>query len=351
MTSFENPPHLTDQDSVLVSAKAMQNAVADLQEIRPGPGLAKMAYLLVIFVGFTSCAFIAQNSTLFCLFSVASGMSIAAWIILSHDAIHHTLTGWATVDEIIPRIVSYPLIWVHGMYSEIHKLHHKMNGDDFRDPERVQWTEEEFHKASPKEQFYVKYQWIIDILVFAGFGMIYKTTAKALKFYQQSKSVRRAYWWDLIGILSVNIVIYSIAIHYGHGIKYLIFWLILERVTGGIIQWRAHIEHYGLWGKGQHYFATQAYNCRNLKTNKLMSWYVNHLNFHSVHHAFPRIPFYHLQTAHERIMALFDQPHVAGLTVDQGYLTTTLRLARTPQVISSQVASPITGQKLMINVD
>ena len=82
---------------------------------------------------------------------------------------------------------------------------------------------------------------------------------------------------------------------------YLLFWLILERTIGIVLQTRDHLEHYALWGNFKNHQLTQPYASRNLQTSFPVGWLMGGLNYHAVHHAFPEIPFNELPTAFERI--------------------------------------------------
>ena len=321
----------------MVTAKELQAAVADLQTTRPWHGVVKTLICAGLTVPLLLLALSAQGWAETIAYAIACGTVLAAWMITTHDAIHTTLTGWTWFDEVVPRLVSWPLLWVHGAYSEIHKIHHKMNGDDFKDPERVQWTAEEYTQASALGRFYVRHQWFIDIFVFAAFGLLYKTIRQGIEFAPKSKGLRRQLSFDLIGIVTCYTALYAGAAYFfgatvGHTF---VVWFILERITGGVLQWRAHVEHYGLWGKGRHYFETQNYSCRNLRSNALGRWFFNYLNFHSVHHAFPRVPFYHLGTAHHRFMALYAQRAGEPLIEEGGYLAASWYHLRHPSVIGA----------------
>lgn len=339
-----------DKKEAWVAARDLQSAVRDLQTTEPGPGLRKTLVLGILTLGFIALAMTSIQNSAFWLYAGLAGFVFGAWIITSHDAIHHTLTGWVWFDEVIPRLFSFPMLWTHGTYAEIHKLHHKMNGDDVTDPERVQWTREEYEDATPLQRFYVRHQWWIDIFVFAGIGLIVKTVYQGCKFFSKSKGLRRQMGLDLAGIAAAQGLIYTLAIKNGVGLDWLFCWLIMERFSGGIMQWRSHIEHYGLWGKGRHYFETQAYNCRNITTSPLVSWYFNHLNFHSVHHAFPRVPFYKLETAHRRFHELYGRQGVEPLVQVDGYLKTTWRLMRQPRVIGPVDPTSGHGARQMLSV-
>lgn len=295
-------------------------------------------------------ALTADSTPAFLGLTVLAAIFYGSWLITTHDAIHHTLTGWAWFDELVPRLMSWPFIWFHGMYADVHKLHHKMNGDDFRDPERVQWTLEEYQAAGPLGRFYVRHQWFIGIFVLGGIGLIVDTARQAFKAARVSKTTRKQIALDLAGIIPLQVGIYSYAAAHGGVLHYLMFWLIAERIGGGILQWRAHVEHYGLWGKGRHYFETQAYNCRNVRTTGWTSWFFNRLNYHSVHHAFPRVPFYALKEAHARFQALYGKAAGEPLVEEDFYLRTALRLARQPSVIGDVDPASPSGRRRMVAV-
>ncbi len=334
----------------MIAAREFQKAVLDLQATRPGPGVRKTLLMAALTLPAGYMALTADAFAAFFAWSLVTGCFYASWLITTHDAIHHTLTGWRWFDELVPRLISHPIVWVHGTYAEVHKLHHKMNGAELDDPERVQWTEAEYAAAAPLGRFYARHQWFFDIFVFGGVGLIYETVRAALPFYRKSKGIRRQLRLDLGAIVAWNAAIYAYAASQGMALRYLIFWLCMERIGGGVLQWRAHIEHYGLWGKGRHYFETQALVCRNLNTSAFGSWFFNRLNFHSVHHAFPRVPFYLLGAAHARFQELYRQDDEAQLVQDESYIGTALRLARAPTVIGPVDPASPSGRHLMVPI-
>jgi fatty acid desaturase len=332
-----------------VAPKLWQKAVLDLQATKPGPGLVKAATLTALVAPCAYGAVSAESGWAFFAWAALAGYFLVAMLITTHDAIHHTFTGWRWFDEIFPRLVSWPVIWVHGTYAEVHKLHHKMNGDEYADPERVQWTVEEYERAGPLGKFYVRHQWVLDILVFGGLGLIYKTASHAYRLRAKSKGIRRQLALDLVGIVGSNAVIYTVAASHGAAVRWFLFWVIAERMGGAVLQWRAHVEHYGLWGKGRHYFETQAYACRNVTTSRFVSWYMNGLNFHSAHHMFPRIPFYHLREAHRRLGDLA-RDHGAGLVQDLGYMAVTRRLVGAPALIGGVDPASERGSRMQVAI-
>ena len=337
-----------DQAGTTISARQLQLSIRDLEKVDPWKGFWKFLTLILFFCASSAGAISTDSTLVFLILGITGGIIGAALLILTHDSIHDTLTGWTWFDEHIPRI-SNGILWFHGLYKEIHKIHHKMNGDDIEDPERVQWTIQEYQQASPFVRFYVRHQWFFDIFIFAGLGLIYKTVSHASRYYPKSKAVRREFALDLLGIMGSHAVIYGTALAHGVAMKYFVYWIILERVAGGILQCRAHIEHYGLWGKGRHFFETQILNCRNIRTNFLAQWHFNYLNYHSVHHAFPRIPFYNLREAHLRVTQILrDVDQNYPLPEAEGYFKTSFEIASRPTLIGDETKP--SGQRHMIAI-
>jgi fatty acid desaturase len=281
------------------------------------------------YVAVAVCAFQAASVPGFLFFSILASIVGGSLIITTHDGIHHTLTGWGWFDELAPRLMGMTIFWPHGTYAEIHKLHHKMNGSDPLDPERTQWTDAEYASAGPIGKFRARHQFLLAVLVYGGIGLLQGLIRNALRFAPKSKSVRRQLWLDGALTLAFNGALFTLLAQHGLALKYLAYWFILERVGGGIMQFRAHILHYGLWGKEANFFETQIFNSRNIRTNAFTSWYFVHLNFHSVHHAFPTVPFYNLEKAHQRLLALYGREGVRKpMKEDVGYARTALRLMR-----------------------
>lgn len=309
----------------VVSPKELTRALADLHAMRPGPGLFRIAFgLAVAAIPFT-LAWQAESRIAFVGYAVFAALWLGSVLITTHDAIHHTLTGWAWFDELMPRLLSVPILWPHGTYAELHKLHHKMNGVDPNDPERAQWTDVEYENAGPFGRFLARHHFALAVFVYGGVGLIISQLRSAIRFYPRSKGVRFQLWLDLGLMVVFNGAMYAYMASLGQSWKYVLLWVVLERVGGGMLQFRGNILHFGLWGKHANFFETQIFNSRNIRTNPLVSWYFVHLNFHSVHHSFPTIPFYNLAEAHRRVKALYAGRRME-IHEDEGYLRTAWRL-------------------------
>jgi fatty acid desaturase len=319
-----------DFPSALVS-----KSVADLHKMRAAPGFIRFFSTVIPFLLFIVLSWqFSLSDVWFYIAGTLAGVFFAATAVTTHDAIHNTLTGIKWFDEISARLVTWPVLWPHGVYSEVHKLHHKMNGVDLRDPERVTFTEAEYNSAHSVVRFFMRHKMVLALFL-GGLGMIATHVYRAFGFYSQSRAVRRQLIIDLVGIICVNGIIYVAAAAQGQLLKAFLLYVLVERIGGGILQFRAHIEHYGLSGKRVNFYATQLYTCRNITTNPWMSWLMNGLNFHSIHHAFPKIPFYNLKEATQRVDDVLKQNNAESLPSADGYLRTYIELSRELKLIKS----------------
>lgn len=328
----------------------LRSSVADLNTVNPWLGVLRFCSLGMVCLSLMVFAWGSPNLWGFVGYSAIAGFVYALWYICTHDATHHTLTGWNWFDEGLPRLISYPMLWMHGVYAQLHRLHHAWNGTNLHDPERVQWTVEEYQNASPWLQWYVRHQWEIDLFVLGGFGMIGKTLIKGWQLGEQFPAIRRSWFVDAIGIVLVQVSCFTWAILSNHLWRYLLFWLILERVIGIVVQARDHLEHYGMWSRAEGHQLTQLYSSRNLTVYPIVAWFVGGLNYHSIHHAFPSVPFDQLPKAFCRIQTVLEQHHLPPMTVGSGYVRETWRLSTQPLLIGAPDSSAASGRYQMVNL-
>lgn len=319
-----------------VSNQALQEAVADLQTVNVWTGLWRFLSLGIATLGCMAIAWTAGSEWLFWGGTVAAGVFYALWLLCTHDAIHHTLLGWPLVEATLARMISWPMLWPVGVYSQLHRLHHGWNGLDVRDPERYQRTVQEYQQASAWGQWYMRHQWIVNIFILGGFGIIIKTLRAGLQFQDQFPQLRRQLWTDILGMgLAQTILLTAVVLSHTSVLRYLLFWLCLERVVGAIAQTRAHLEHYGLWRQVGGHQLTQLYASRNLQTSAWFGWLIGGLNYHAVHHAFPSIPFDQLPEAHGRIQTVLTEHGLPMMVIEPGYLSTIPRLITEVALIPS----------------
>ncbi|MGB3291760.1 MAG: fatty acid desaturase [Phormidesmis sp.] len=312
----------------------LRAAVADLKAINPWAGFFRFTSLGCVTVGLAVLTWHASHLSGFVLGAIATSIPYAFWLICTHDATHRSLTGWAWYDTLMPRLISWPMLWPVGTYNQLHRLHHGWNGSDLRDPERIQWTAADYQSAPAWQRGYVRYQWVVDIFILGGLGAIFKTFANGLKLRDNAPHLPAQMSIDAVGIIVVQTAILSFLylqkISLG---KYLLFWLLLERGISVIIETRDHLEHYGLWQQASNYQLTQLYACRNVKAAGWVNWLMGGLPYHSVHHAFPQIPYYQLPEAFRRIQSVLHRHQLPPMVMESGYLAASLRLSTHPSLI------------------
>ncbi|WP_261264984.1 fatty acid desaturase family protein [Laspinema olomoucense] len=315
--------------------QSLQQVTADLQSIDPVPGLLRFTILGFLSLSLLLIAWTTANPIFFATTATLGGFLWGFWLICTHDMTHQTLTGWKNCDRLLPYVISWPLFWPYGVYATLHPWHHAWNGINLRDPERVQWTEVEYQQAHPLVQFYIRHQWAIDIAIFGGIGLIFKTLVKGLQFQEQIPRLRQQLIRDILGSVSIHTLLFTGAYLQGKVLHYLLLWLILERAIGLVMQTRDHLEHYGLWGKSTTSHLTQLYGGRNIATHPLIGWLMGGLSYHAIHHAFPGIPFYHLPEACDRIQTVLQDHELPPMKLDPGYLKSAYHLGKNPVLIGA----------------
>jgi fatty acid desaturase len=328
----------------------LQTTITDLRLVEPRIGLFRFVTIGVVVFSLMALAWSVSNLFDFVVITAIAGIFYAFWIICSHDSVHQTLTGWVWFETIMPRLITWPMLWPHGTYVLLHRLHHGWNGIDLRDPERVQWTTEEYQRANPLLRWYVRYQGLLDIFILGGIGLIIKTFMHGWKLRNVLPQLQTQIWLDLTGILTIQGSLLLFFNQQGEIDRYILFWLILERTIGAIGQARDRLEHYGRWGQTGGYQLTQLYACRNLDTYPWIGWLMGGLNYHAVHHAFPDIPFNKLPEAFDRIQAVLRRHDLPLMLQGKGYVHETIKLGQHPSTIGAVDPQDVRGRYSSIAV-
>lgn len=307
-----------------------------LHEMRALPGILQSALRLsvqIVLVTLAVRAWQAEAYGWFALLAITGGVWFGGAISLTHDALHHRLTGIRWLDETIARVISWPLGWPIGLYSRVHLVHHRWAGGSFQDPERIQPTKTEYERASTIKRWYFRNQVWFNILIAGGFGLLARVMADASRHRDDIPGVTRQMVIDHAGIAAVTTAWVAAAYAFGGWhllIGCTLIWIAAERCTGALHQMRNHAEHYGLWGERGSHLDTQYFNARDVDTSAIAAWYFNHLNRHATHHALIGVPYYNLEAAHHYLREGFRERHVE-VRQSRGYLSEVLaanRLAR-----------------------
>jgi fatty acid desaturase len=175
---------------------------------------------------------------------------------------------------------------------------------------------------------------MMDIFILGGIGLIIRTWTQALKNWSNLPHIKVNFWLDVTGILLIQSTFMTLAFLDHKLLKYFLFWLILERAIGIIIQVREHLEHYGTWDPQHHYTLTQLYSSRNLTTVPVIDWLMGGLPYHAIHHAFPGIPFHQLPQAFQMVQNILSQYDLPPLKTGKGYFHETLTVSQIPLLIT-----------------
>jgi fatty acid desaturase len=157
---------------------------------------------------------------------------------------------------------------------------------------------------------------------------------------QLAATIRRQLWIDGVGIVALHGVLLGWALTAGAIGRYLVFWVVVERIVGIIIQAREHLEHYGLWRSSHSHLLTQLYATRNVQAIGLVNWLMGGLPYHSIHHAFPGIPFDRLPEAFDRVQAVLAAHGQPPLVVAPGYWPGSWQLSRDRRALIATAIDP-----------
>jgi fatty acid desaturase len=125
-----------------------------------------------------------------------------------------------------------------------------------------------------------------------------------------------------------------LAISQGVLVRYLLFWLLLERVIGAVVQFRGLVEHHGLWQAQSCHLLTQLYASRSITASGFLNALMGGLPHHSIHHAFPWIPAARLPLASQRIAAVLERHGAPALPQLSSYGQALTMLWREAPLIS-----------------
>ena len=232
-------------------------------------------------------------------------------MISTHDISHGTLLGQKNLEQAIGCALSWPTGWPYLTYRNLHMLHHRMNGMELEDPERREPTNEEAAKANPIRQWHFRHPFWGSALLMGGIQLIGSMLWFGWRLRDKHSRLQHGLRHDAIGIVLTLALMVSVALWLGGLLKLLIMLLVIERVVGGVMQVRGMIEHHRLWVPSSTYEMTQLYTSRNIQSGPLLNFLMGGLPHHSLHHAFPSIPYNQLPKASriaERVLQQHGKP-------------------------------------------
>jgi fatty acid desaturase len=255
-----------------------------------------------------------------------AGGAYALLLIASHEMVHGTCLGLGRWEQPLGCLLSWPMAWPFLTYSRLHRLHHRWNGRDSRDPERTTALPEDGELAGMLRWLWQRQQLPLRLGLLGGVGLIADTAIKGWRLRAVDKSLAPAQRLDGVGVSVVQAAMLLLALANGVLGRYLLFWLLLERVIGLIVQFRGLVEHHGLWQPRGSHLLTQLSSTRNVNAASWLNALMGGLPHHSAHHAFPWIPSARLPLASRRITAVLQRhgaealPHAASYGQALGWL-------------------------------
>jgi fatty acid desaturase len=228
-------------------------------------------------------------------------------LIATHEMVHGSLLGYRTVEQWLACLLSWPMAWPYLTYARLHHLHHRWNGCDLRDPERTTPLPQERLAAGPLRRLVQRHLLWWRVGVLGGVGMIADTARKGFWLQRQDQGLVQARFIDGAGVTVVHTAMLLIALTQGELGRYLLFWLLLERVIGAIVQFRGMVEHHLLWQSRETHLLTQLYASRTITAGSWLNALMGGLPHHGAHHAFPSIPSERLPLATRRIALVLER--------------------------------------------
>ncbi len=285
----------------------LREAVADLTTVAPLLGLLRIATFGGLLIGGTWRFWSTESPLASMGFLTVAGIAYALLLISTHEAVHGTLLGRPRLEFAFSCLISWPMAWPFATYASLHRLHHRWNGCDGRDPERVDPLAEEIQQAGPLRRWHQRHPFWLRALLLGGVGLIVDTAHKGVVLRSCDPRLPARLRLDLAGVLVVHLAMLGLAIAHGVLLRYLLFWLVVERLIGVIIQTRGLIEHHGLWTPSASHRLTQLRSSRSVGASIWLNACLGGLPHHAAHHAFPAIPFQRLPEASARLSAVLER--------------------------------------------
>lgn len=248
-----------------------------------------------------------------------AGVAYGLLLIATHEMVHGTLFGYRALEQWLACLLSWPMAWPYLTYARLHHLHHRWNGCDPRDPERTTPLLRERLAAGPLRRLVQRHLlgWRVGVL--GGVGLIVDTARKGFSLQREDPGLVQARFIDGAGVTLVHTAMLLIALTQGELWRYLLFWLLLERVIGAIAQFRGMVEHHLLWRSGETQLLTQLYATRTINAGQWLNALLGGLPHHCAHHAFPSIPSERLPVATRRIAGVLEHHGASPLPTLPSY--------------------------------
>ncbi len=278
-------------------SEAIEDEVQPLFQVNRSLGWLRLLALLLPSLACLWMYWQEPNLVVALLWLLAATLIYALPMIATHDISHATLLDQGDLEQAVGCALSWPIAWPYLTYRNLHMLHHRMNGMDLRDPERREPTAEEAARAGSLRRWHFHHPFWGSALLMGGIQLIGSMFWFAWKLRDDHSKLIGGLRADLIGIVLVQGAMFAWAIQQGQVLKLILMLLVVERLVGAVMQVRGMIEHHGLWQRESTYELTQLYTSRNIAAGPVLNFLMGGLPHHSLHHAYPSIPYDRLPEA------------------------------------------------------
>lgn len=300
-------------------AVELSRAVAGLERIDAGPNRLRLLGLLSLLLLGSLGYWTLPHAGLAIAAALLAGLAYALLLISTHEMVHGTCLGQPRLEFALGCLLSWPMAWPFASYASLHQLHHRWNGSDRRDPERVQPLLSEWRRAGRLQRWCLRHPLPVRALLLGGIGLILETLRQGWRLRDQDPRLNQRLCLDLVAITGLHGGLLALACAQGLLLRHALFWLLLERVIGAIVQCRGLIEHHGLWRARGSHLLTQLYGSRSVRSSPLVNALMGGLPHHAAHHAFPMLPTAQLPLATRRIEAVLARHDLPPLPMAGSY--------------------------------
>lgn len=230
---------------------------------------------------------------------VAAGFVVRTFIIF-HDCTHGSFFSHKRANDVVGTITGILTLFAYEKWKREHAIHHASSSNlDKRGVGDI-WvmTIEEYQQASKWER--LSYRLYRNPLVMFGLGPLYLVLIQS-RFNRKNAKKRECN--NTYFINAMLVLLYA-------GLIYLIGWQSFLLVQGSIMFvagalgiWLFYIQHtfedsYFEEESEWDYVKAAVEGSSYYQLPRVLQWVTGNIGFHHVHHLSPRVPNYHLETAH-----------------------------------------------------
>lgn len=249
---------------------------------------------------------------------IVMGFVINGLVQLAHETWHGNLLPRPWQNTLVGSLLGLVVGIAHGPLKHDHLAHHRYNRTE-RDPDAYNVGRRSFW---PTTLHYM-------IVVFGlPLSVIYFNILYPIQHYD--RRALRGHALVLLGHVAIHALAWWLLVRHGLVREALLVWLMPVLFTSPFNGLKSLADHYANDWKGSRYRTATT-----VRTNPLVEYAWNGLNYHLDHHLFPRVPGYNLAALHARI-----RPALAarGAPLFDGYLRVMWRaLAAGPLVVDEDV--------------